>query len=63
MFTRLVANAFERCYATASEEQARMASERERFATLCWRRFRMILRTPLTVPFGQAEIDARLASQ
>ncbi len=35
-------HAFERLTLTASEEQARMASEGNRSATLCWRRFRMI---------------------
>ncbi len=42
-FTLLVANALERLTLTASEEQARMASEREQIRNaLLRRRFRMI---------------------
>lgn len=41
-FTLLVANALERLTLTASEEQARMASEREQIRNALLWRFRMI---------------------
>ncbi|TPC96392.1 hypothetical protein FIS41_21565 [Escherichia coli] len=55
-FTLLVANAFERLTLTASEEQARMASEREQIRNALLAALSHDLRTPLTVLFGQAEI-------
>ncbi|GHK34520.1 hypothetical protein ECZU06_16450 [Escherichia coli] len=54
-FTLLVANALERLTLTASEEQARMASEREQIRNALLAALHD-LRTPLTVLFGQAEI-------
>ncbi|HAI5625524.1 TPA: sensor histidine kinase [Escherichia coli] len=55
-FTLLVANALERLTLTASEEQARMASEREQIRNALLAALSHDLRTPLTVLFGQAEI-------
>ncbi|EGM8444689.1 sensor histidine kinase [Escherichia coli] len=55
-FTLLVANAFERLTLTASEEQSRMASEREQIRNALLAALSHDLRTPLTVLFGQAEI-------
>lgn len=54
-FTLLVANALERLTLTASEEQARMASEREQIRNALLAALSHDLRTPLTVLFGQAE--------
>ncbi|MFO6485133.1 histidine kinase dimerization/phospho-acceptor domain-containing protein [Escherichia coli] len=73
-FTLLVANAFRARTLTASEEQARMASEREQIRNALLAALSHDLRTPLTVLFGQAEIltldlasegspDARQASE
>lgn len=55
-FTLLVANALERLTLTASEELARMASERESLRNALLAALSHDLRTPLTVLFGQAEI-------
>ncbi|KFC03283.1 osmosensitive K+ channel histidine kinase [Trabulsiella guamensis ATCC 49490] len=55
-FTLLVANALERLALTASEEQARLASERESIRNSLLAALSHDLRTPLTVLFGQAEI-------
>jgi len=55
-FTLLVASALERLALTASEEQARMASERESIRNSLLAALSHDLRTPLTVLFGQAEI-------
>ena len=55
-FTLLVASALERLWLTASEEQARMASEREQLRNSLLAALSHDLRTPLTVLFGQAEI-------
>ncbi|EEC7123233.1 two-component system sensor histidine kinase KdpD [Salmonella enterica] len=55
-FTLLVANALERLALTASEEQARLASERESIRNALLAALSHDLRTPLTVLFGQAEI-------
>lgn len=55
-FTLLVANALERLSLTASEEQARLASERESIRNSLLAALSHDLRTPLTVLFGQAEI-------
>lgn len=55
-FTLLVANALERLTLTASEEQARLASERESLRNDLLAALSHDLRTPLTVLFGQAEI-------
>ncbi|ECI3497508.1 two-component system sensor histidine kinase KdbD, partial [Salmonella enterica subsp. salamae] len=55
-FTLLVANALERLTLTASEEQARLASERESIRNALLAALSHDLRTPLTVLFGQAEI-------
>ncbi|EHG7612773.1 two-component system sensor histidine kinase KdpD [Citrobacter sedlakii] len=55
-FTLLVANALERLTLTASEEQARLASERESLRNALLAALSHDLRTPLTVLFGQAEI-------
>ncbi len=58
-FTLLVANALERLTLTASEEQARMASEREQIRNALLAALSHDLRTPLTVLFGQADLNAR----
>lgn len=55
-FTLLVASALERLALTASEEQARLASERERIRNSLLAALSHDLRTPLTVLFGQSEI-------
>ncbi|EPK7282559.1 TPA: two-component system sensor histidine kinase KdpD [Citrobacter farmeri] len=55
-FTLLVANALERLTLTASEELARLASERESLRNALLAALSHDLRTPLTVLFGQAEI-------
>lgn len=55
-FTLLVASALERLTLTASEEQARFASERESIRNALLAALSHDLRTPLTVLFGQAEI-------
>ncbi len=55
-FTLLVANALERLALTASEEQARLASERESIRNSLLAALSHDLRTPLTVLFGQSEI-------
>ena len=55
-FTLLAANALERLALTASEEQARFASERESLRNSLLAALSHDLRTPLTVLFGQAEI-------
>lgn len=55
-FTLLVASALERLALTASEEQARLASERESIRNALLAALSHDLRTPLTVLFGQAEI-------
>lgn len=55
-FTLLVANALERLTLTASEEQARLAGERESLRNDLLAALSHDLRTPLTVLFGQAEI-------
>jgi two-component system sensor histidine kinase KdpD len=52
----LVASALERLALTASEEQARLASERESLRNSLLAALSHDLRTPLTVLFGQAEI-------
>ena len=63
-FTLLVANALERLTLTASEEQARMASEREQIRNALLAALSHDLRTPLTVLFGQAEtVTPDLASE
>lgn len=53
-FTLLVASALERLTLTASEEQARFASERESIRNALLAALSHDLRTPLTVLFGQA---------
>ncbi|AKL05615.1 two-component system sensor histidine kinase KdpD [Klebsiella oxytoca] len=55
-FTLLVASALERLTLTASEEQARLNSERESLRNSLLAALSHDLRTPLTVLFGQAEI-------
>ncbi|WLI78324.1 two-component system sensor histidine kinase KdpD [Kosakonia sp. H02] len=55
-FTLLVANALERQALATSEEQARLASERESIRNSLLAALSHDLRTPLTVLFGQAEI-------
>ena len=55
-FTLLVASALERLTLTASEEQARLKSERESLRNSLLAALSHDLRTPLTVLFGQAEI-------
>ena len=55
-FTLLVASALERLWLTESEEQARLASEREQLRNSLLAALSHDLRTPLTVLFGQAEI-------
>ena len=55
-FTLLVASALERLSLTESEEQARLASEREQLRNSLLAALSHDLRTPLTVLFGQAEI-------
>ncbi|MCG1031328.1 two-component system sensor histidine kinase KdpD [Bacillus amyloliquefaciens] len=55
-FTLLVASALERLALTASEEQARLASERENIRNSLLAALSHDLRTPLTVLFGQSEI-------
>ncbi|ELY4569794.1 two-component system sensor histidine kinase KdpD [Cronobacter sakazakii] len=55
-FTLLVASALERLFLTESEEQARLASEREQLRNSLLAALSHDLRTPLTVLFGQAEI-------
>lgn len=55
-FTLLVASALERLTLTASEELARLASERESIRNALLAALSHDLRTPLTVLFGQAEI-------
>ncbi len=55
-FTLLIATALERLSLTASEEQARIASEREQIRNALLAALSHDLRTPLTVLFGQAEI-------
>lgn len=54
--TLLVATALERLALTRSEEQARLASERESIRNSLLAALSHDLRTPLTVLFGQAEI-------
>jgi two-component system sensor histidine kinase KdpD len=55
-FTLLAATALERLLLTASEEQARITSEREQVRNSLLAALSHDLRTPLTVLFGQAEI-------
>ncbi|VVT53248.1 Osmosensitive K+ channel histidine kinase KdpD [Kosakonia radicincitans] len=55
-FTLLVASALERQALATSEEQARLASERESIRNSLLAALSHDLRTPLTVLFGQAEI-------
>lgn len=55
-FTLLVASALERLALTTSEEQARLASERESIRNALLAALSHDLRTPLTVLFGQSEI-------
>lgn len=55
-FTLLVASALERLALTSSEQQARLASERESIRNALLAALSHDLRTPLTVLFGQAEI-------
>jgi Osmosensitive K+ channel histidine kinase len=55
-FTLLAGNALERLALTASEEQARLNSERESLRNSLLAALSHDLRTPLTVLFGQAEI-------
>ena len=55
-FTLLVASALERLTLTASEEQARLTSERESLRNSLLAALSHDLRTTLTVLFGQAEI-------
>ena len=55
-FTLLVASALERLTLPASEEQARLTSERESLRNSLLAALSHDLRTPLTVLFGQAEI-------
>ncbi|MEB5749332.1 two-component system sensor histidine kinase KdpD [Leclercia adecarboxylata] len=55
-FTLLVASALERLALTASEEQARLASERESIRNSLLAALSHDLRTPLTVLLGQSEI-------
>lgn len=62
-FTLLVASALERLTLTASEEQARFASERESIRNALLAALSHDLRTPLTVLFGQADLNADLASE
>ena len=54
--TLLAASALERLALTSSEEQARLASERESIRNALLAALSHDLRTPLTVLFGQAEI-------
>jgi two-component system sensor histidine kinase KdpD len=54
--TLLVASALERLALTTSEEQSRLASERESIRNSLLAALSHDLRTPLTVLFGQAEI-------
>jgi two-component system sensor histidine kinase KdpD len=55
-FTLLAATALDRLQLTASEEQARLSSEREQLRNSLLAALSHDLRTPLTVLFGQAEI-------
>jgi len=55
-FTLLVAATLERLLLTASEEQARLASEREQLRNSLLAALSHDLRTPLTVLLGQAEL-------
>ena len=55
-FSLLVASALARLALTASEEQSRLASERESLRNALLSALSHDLRTPLTVLFGQAEI-------
>ncbi len=55
-FTLLIASALERLALTVSEQQARLASERESVRNALLAALSHDLRTPLTVLFGQAEI-------
>ncbi|MCE0824945.1 two-component system sensor histidine kinase KdpD [Buttiauxella sp. A2-C2_NF] len=55
-FTLLAATALDRLLLTASEEQARISSEREQVRNSLLAALSHDLRTPLTVLFGQAEI-------
>jgi len=55
-FTLLVAATLDRLLLTASEEQARLASEREQLRNSLLAALSHDLRTPLTVLLGQAEI-------
>ena len=55
-FTLLVAAALDRLLLTASEEQARLASEREQLRNSLLAALSHDLRTPLTVLLGQAEL-------
>lgn len=55
-FTLLAATALDRLLLTASEEQARLSSEREQVRNSLLAALSHDLRTPLTVLFGQAEI-------
>lgn len=55
-FTLLVAAALDRLSLTASEEQARLASEREQLRNSLLAALSHDLRTPLTVLLGQAEL-------
>nr|WP_318384963.1 two-component system sensor histidine kinase KdpD [uncultured Enterobacter sp.] len=55
-FTLLVASALERLALTTSEQQSRLASERESLRNALLAALSHDLRTPLTVLFGQAEI-------
>ncbi|WES69826.1 two-component system sensor histidine kinase KdpD [Superficieibacter sp. HKU1] len=55
-FTLLIASALERLALTSSEQQARLASERESVRNALLAALSHDLRTPLTVLFGQAEI-------
>lgn len=55
-FTLLIASALEQLSLSASEEQARLASERERLRNDLLAALLHDLRTPLTVLFGQAEM-------
>ncbi|XTZ37260.1 two-component system sensor histidine kinase KdpD [Salmonella enterica] len=55
-FTLLVASALERQALAASEEQARLASERESIRNALLAALSHDLRTPLTILFGQVEI-------
>ncbi len=58
-FTLLVASALERLTLTASEEQARLTSERESLRNSLLAALSHDLRTPLTVLFGRGNSDPR----